>query len=504
MNDATKAIRFLDRLQIPEGPKAGQPLKLAGFQKRFVRGALKASTAVGVLSVGRGNAKSALSGGLALGALLGEWDAQPRREIIVAARTRDQAGIIVDFVRGFLLSLPEEVQEQITYRRNPRLELEFEGDGGGHILRGIAADAKNALGGSPTLAIMDERGHWPREKGDDLENAILSGLGKRGGRALIISTSASDDAHPFSQWIDAPPPGTYVQEHRPEPGLPADDWESLMVANPGAKAGIGSSPRWLQAQAQRAIARGGNALASFRLYNRNERVSGETRDVLVSVDDWLDAEVSDLPPREGGAVVGIDLGGSASMSAAVLYWPNTGRMEAFGVFPHHPSLEDRGQADAVGRRYVEMSERGELLQLGDRVVPAGGFLQAVRDQLDGASVTALVADRFRQSEVEEAMNAAGWQVPVIWRGQGFRDGAEDVERFRRAVFDSEVRVRPSLLLRSAISEAVTVGDDAGNRKIAKGRANGRIDAAAAATLAVAEGQRQRARPAQHYREPIWV
>jgi len=504
MSEAQRAVHFLESLTVPEGPRAGRRLKLAPFQRRFVRGAMKRSTAVAVLSVGRGNAKSALSAGLALGALLGEFDHQPRREILVAARTRDQAGIIVDYVRGFLAALSEDVQADITYRRNPRLELEYHGDGGGHVLRGIAADAKNALGASPTLAIMDERGHWPQDKGDDLESALLSGLGKRNGRAFIISTSASDDAHPFSQWIDNPPPGTYVQEHRPPPGLPADDWDSLLEANPGAKAGIGSSPKWLQAQAQRAIARGGSALSSFRLYNRNERVSGESRDVLLTVDDWLGCEVSDLPPREGGAVVGVDLGGSASMSAAVMVWPNTGRMEAFGVFPTKPSLEDRGRADAVGRRYVEMHERGELVTLGEKVVPAAEFLKEIMRRLDGAPVQCFVADRFRQAEFEEALAAAGLRIPVVWRGQGFRDGSEDVERFRRAAFDGEISVKPTLLLRSAMSEAVTVADPANNRKIAKARSTGRIDAAAAATLAVAEGQRQRARPAQPSRAPVWV
>jgi phage terminase large subunit-like protein len=504
MSDAKKAIVFLQSLQIPEGPRAGKPLKLAPFQRKFVRGALKRNTAVAVLSVGRGNAKSALSAGLALGALLGEWDRQPRREVVIAARTRDQGKVAWDYAAGFAQSLPEAVQADLVFRRSPRLEIEYQGDGGGHVLRAIAADAKNALGGSPTLVLMDERGHWPEDKGDDLESALMSGLGKRQGRALIISTSAASDAHPFSRWIDAPPPNTYVQEHRPPPGLPADDWESLMEANPGAKAGIGSSPKWLHAQAERAIARGGSALASFRLYNRNERVSGESRDVLLSVDDWLGCEVSDLPPREGGAVVGIDLGGSASMSAAVLYWPNTGRLEAFGMFPNNPTLADRGQNDAVGRRYVEMWERGELRTLGDRVVPAGGFLQAVWDELDGWPATCLVADRYRQAEVEEALTAAGLRVPVQWRGMGFKDGGEDCERFRRAVFDGQVQVRPSLLLRSALSEAVTVQDDAGNRKIAKARAMGRIDAAAAATLAVAEGERRRARPQTRAREPVWA
>lgn len=240
---------------------------------------------VAVLSIGRGNAKTALSAGIALGALVGVWDRQPQREVLIAARTRDQARIGWDFVAGFSRSLPEDVQAALRFRRSPRLEIEFEGDGGGHFLRAIAADGKSVLGTAPTLVLMDERGHWPLDRGDDLEHALLSGLGKRGGRALIISTSASDDTHPFSVWIDDPQPGTYVQEHRPAPGLPADDRDSILVANPGAKFGIGSSLDWLEAQGRRAIARGGNSLASFRLYNRNERVSGETRDLLLSVDE---------------------------------------------------------------------------------------------------------------------------------------------------------------------------------------------------------------------------
>jgi len=497
-------MEFIEGLKVPEGPKAGDPIKLAPFQRKFIRGALAKDIQIGVLSVGRGNGKSALSGSLALGALLGAWDSQPRREILIAARTRDQARIAFSFVVGFAESLSEDLRDQLTIRRNPRLEVEYHGDGGGHLLRVIAADSKNALGTAPTFCLMDERGHWRPEQGDDLEATLLSGLGKRNGRAVIISTSASDDSHSFSQWLDNPPPGTYVQEHRPAPGLPADDLASLLEANPGAKAGIGSSVQWLQAQAQRAIARGGSALSSFRLYNRNERCSGELRNALITVDEWLECEVSELPPREGGCVVGIDLGGSASMSACALYWPNTGRLETFGAFACNPSLADRGARDAVGDRYVEMQDRGELLTLGDRVVPAAGFLRSIMEALDGAAVTCFTADRYRQAEFAEAMSAASLRLPVVWRGQGFRDGAEDVERFRRALFDGEVQSKPSLLLRSAFADAVTLSDPAGNAKLAKGRSTGRIDAAAAAILAIAEGARRKARPIHRARAPQWA
>lgn len=503
-SDARLCLAFLSTLRVPEGPNAGKPLKLAKFQKDFVRGALKPRTSVAVLSVGRGNGKSALSAGIALAALLGVWDRQPAREILLAARTRDQAKIAWNYAVGLSESLPIEVRNALVFRKSPRLEIEFEGDGGRHLLRAVAADGKSILGTSPTMAILDERGHWQADKGDALEDAILTGLGKRAGRALIISTSAPDDAHPFSRWIDKPPPGAYVQEHRPAPGLPADDLESLLAANPGARSGIGATPAWLEQQAARAIAQGGHALNSFRLYNRNERISGEARDLLLTLDEWLSAETLTLPPRAGKVVIGVDLGGSSSMTAAAFYWPETGRLEARGWFPCVPSLLNRGERDGVGARYAEMEARDELATLGDRTVPPRDWFGAIMDHVRGETIGALVADRYKMSELAEAMQAAGLRAPVLWRGMGFRDGGEDVERFRRAVFDGRVKCAESLLMRSALADAVCLRDPAGNAKLAKARSLGRIDAASAAVLAVAEGARQTGRVRPDARGPVWA
>ncbi|WP_424987995.1 terminase large subunit domain-containing protein [Microbulbifer sp. S227A] len=494
--EASAALRFLPRLTIPEGRLAGKKLRLGQFQKDFVRGAFAKGTSVACLSIGRGNAKTALSAGLALGHLMGEIECQPKREIIFAARNRDQARTAFAFLVGFIEGLPDEEQEQFTIRRGSKLEVETDMNGGG-LARVIAADGKSILGGAPTLAIMDERAAWEREKGDNLENAILSGLGKRDGRALIISTSAPDDANTFSRWLDEPPGGTYVQEHRPPFGLPADDLESLLIANPGSKQGIGPTPEWLVSQAQRAIARGGSALSSFRNLNRNERVSSDDRSVLITLDEWMSCEVApdDMPDRDGPCILGVDLGGSRSMSAAALFWPDTGRLECLGTFPAKPSLADRGASDGVSGRYIEMQERGELSVMGENTVPPGPWLAEIVARLDGITPASIVGDRFRHAEFSEAMQAANLdRVPFIWRGFGWKDGAEDIERFRRALFDGEVKTTPSLLLRSAFSDAITLVDPAGNHKLAKARSLGRIDAAAAAVLAIAEGMRRKATP----------
>jgi phage terminase large subunit-like protein len=103
-------------------------------------------------------------------------------------------------------------------------------------------------------------------------------------------------------------------------------------------------------------------------------------------------------------------------------------------------------------------------------------------------------DRYKQAELGEAIGRAGIRAPLVWRGQGFRDGGEDCERFRRAAFDGLVKARPSLLLRSAFADAVCLRDPANNLKLAKARSTGRIDAAAASVLAVAQGARIAAKP----------
>jgi phage terminase large subunit-like protein len=163
--EASAALRFLPRLIIPEGRLAGKWLKLASYQKDFVRGAFAKGIEAGCLSIGRGNAKTALSAGIALGRLMGEIAAQPKREIILAARNREQAKTAFGFLLGFIQGLPEDQQEQFTIRRGSKLEVETAENGGG-LARVIAAGGKSILGCAPTLAILDERAAWERGKGD--------------------------------------------------------------------------------------------------------------------------------------------------------------------------------------------------------------------------------------------------------------------------------------------------------------------------------------------------
>ena len=222
---------------------------------------------------------------------------------------------------------------------------------------------------------------------------------------------------------------------------------------------------------------------------------------LISAGLWTSCEGE--ADAIGPCVWGIDLGGSAAQSAIAAFYPDTGRLECIAAFPCEPPLADRGLRDGVGNLYVQCHQRGELLTLGRRANDIPELLQAALDRFGRPAV--VVADRWREAELRDALDKGG--VPgaeLQVRGMGFKDGAEDVRGFRRALADGRVTPIPSLLLRSAMAEARTISDPAGNAKLSKSTQGGRRlrardDAAAAAILAVAAGVRRPTVPARRWR-----
>ena len=201
-----------------------------------------------------------------------------------------------------------------------------------------------------------------------------------------------------------------------------------------------------------------SALASFQALRLNLGVSDVTQSTLLDAGTW--ARIEGAAECRGRFVLGVDLGTSAAMSAAADYWPETGALRAFAVFPELPDLRERGLRDGVGRLYQEMARRGELIQAGRRVSDIGALLRLVRDRWGRPGV--IVVDRWRLDELREHLDGAGLGSPaLVVRGQGFKDGSEDVRDFRRACLDGRAVPEVSLLLRAAMSEARVLVDARG-------------------------------------------
>ena len=57
--------KYIHSLKVSQGPLAGQPVKLLGWESRFVAGAFADGVSVAALSIGRGNGKTTLTAALA-------------------------------------------------------------------------------------------------------------------------------------------------------------------------------------------------------------------------------------------------------------------------------------------------------------------------------------------------------------------------------------------------------------------------------------------------------
>tara|TARA_R110000823_G_scaffold130015_12_gene257931 strand:+ start:42936 stop:44492 length:1557 start_codon:yes stop_codon:yes gene_type:complete len=496
---------FEGHCRIVTGPLSGELATAAPFQVDFARHALADDVDIAILCLGRGNGKTALGSAMALAALMGIIDSQTKREVVIAARTLQQGEIAYQYVAGTIAGFPPAIQKRFTIRRAPRLKISYVDSGGAeHVLMVVASDARSALGMSPSFVLMDERGHWPVEKGDALESALLTGMAKRSGRCVMLSTSASDDLHSFSQWIDNPPVGCYVKEFRAAMSMPVDSEEAILAANPGALHKIGIPLKDQLRNGARALERGGSHLTQHRWLILNQRVADESRRVLVTVDEHMACETEDLPARQGPLIVGIDSAESASMAAAAYFWPESGRLEVMGWFPGEPDLLSRGQGDKVGDRYLQMAKRGELHQIGKKTIPVSAWLGAVVAHVHGQVIACLVSDKYKASQIEEGAALAGLNVPIVWRRFGFFSGHEDISRYRGMVLDQKIRYAPSLLFRSAAADSVIEVDTNLNQRLSKAKSLSRIDVASAAILAVAEGDRRSAIPEQKPVRYAWA
>ena len=478
---------YIEGLTIGQGRYAGRKLQLHPWEKRFIRGAFSVEGDA-ALTVARGNGKSTLIAALGCSFLDGPL-AMPMGEVVVACSSFDQGvSTIFRHVLHFMGEKIERNPRQWRVQDNSnRAAIVNKQNGAG--LRVIGSDPRRMHGLQPALVIADECAQWEHTKIDKALAALRTSLGKiPGSRMIWLGTRADMPDHPFEQALKSD--CEYVQVHTARKDAPPFQRRTWVTANPGLNF-LPDLERVIRLEAKKAK---GNPslLAAFRALRLNQGVSDTVENVLITFETWERIEVEE-PDRAGDYVLGIDLGGSAAMSAAAAYWVQTGGLEAFAVFPEQPDLQERGRRDGVDRLYIRCAERGELMQAGARVSDVGALLHEVRRRWGNPA--AIVCDRWREAELRQELEAVSFPTcPLIVRGQGFKDGAADVRGFQKACMDETVRPARSLLLRAAVGGARVQTDPAGNAKLAKGgqgrRTRCRDDAAAASILAVAEGVRR--------------
>ena len=490
---AADTIRYIEGLTIGQGRLAGQPFRVLPWQARFLRGALAPGVAEAALSLARGGGKSTLISAIGCAALDGPL-AAPAAEILIVASSHEQGGIIFRHCQRFLAERIEagafRQQDSVNFSRLINRTT-------GTMLSVKGSDPKRLHGAAPSLILADELAQWPGPRIDEMLAALRTAGGKiPDSRLLMIGTRPADESHPFAVALrDA----DYRQVHAAGPDDPPFQRRTWKKANPGLDA-MPDLEKTIRREAK-AAKRDPALMAQFDSLRLNQGVADT--EVQTLLDPGLWQRIEGDAEMEGPLTFGVDLGTSAAQSAIACYAPQTGALACIAAFPEEPSLAERGLRDGVGGLYQDCARRGELLTLGRHTSDVTLLLQAALDRWGPPA--RIVADRWREGDLRDALEAA--RVPMAaleLRGMGFRDGAEDVRQFRRACADGRVTPTPSLLLRSAMSEARTVSDPAGNHKLSKGsqggrRVRARDDAAAAAILAVSAGVRSPVAPVRRWR-----
>ena len=483
-------VRSLEAAPVGDGDLLGEPFRCLPYQRRFLRSAFRAGVLRAGLSLARGGGKTGLASALALDSIRPAGALHVAGgETVVIASSFQQARLSFEAVLRSLELLGEDGEYRIRDQQNL---ADIQHRATGARLRVAGSDNRRAHGWRFNLCLADEPSQWgPR--GELLAAAIRTALGKRAGaRALFLGTRPASDAHFFARLLAEDDRSVYAQVHAAPADAPPFRAATWRRANPGLDHGL-PDVEVLRAEA-RLAKRDPAELATFRALRLNQGTSEVELSLLVAADTWRAVECDPLPERAGPSAWGVDLGGTAAFSAVAAFWPRTGRLEGFVSCGRVPELSQRALADGVSGVYEAMRDGGELVQLGGRVVPVGELLAEAARRFGRPQ--AIAADRWRAGELSDGVAEAGLRLPEpTWRGQGWRDGAQDVRAFRAAVLEGRVAAPVSLAMRAALAEARTVADSAANEKLAKSgegqhRRRGRDDLAAAIVLAVAEGMRR--------------
>lgn len=489
-----------DTFVVPAGPSRGEPLHLLEFQQAFLADHLEDDAEGGpryrttVLSTARKNGKSATIASLVLGYMC------PDSPLFVPGF---RAAITAPSVQHAQLVPQQMIDLLETAEYDPGLWFVKSPLPG--VLHGPKSGKLQCLSGQRTaghgldldLALVDETGLLPNSN-ETLQN-VFDAVAARNGR--VVATGTQADSAAYREIIDRPDARTAVHLFAADLSDDVADPATWAKANPGL--GIIKSEAFMRDALAKAEQSG--SLTEFRVWHTNQPLS-PSRQLLLEYQTLQSAYDATAELIDGEPVfIGMDLGGSAAMTAAVIIGQESGVIRPLAAFPGEGDLDlaKRGRRDAVGGLYVNLADSGELFETSGAVTDIAEFLSRLRDEIGNHPVLSISADRYRDAEFKTAMARAKIDWPIVTRGTGPRDGDADIRATRRLFLSGKAKLQRSLLIEAAIGEADVKVSATGAVQLDKSHANARIDAAQALCLACAAFVTAMDQPAPEYEVQLW-
>ena len=471
------------RAKIAQGKAEGG---LLPFQSAFVAAVSRKDKPAGVLalSVPRANGKSWLCGGLVARSVTPDDPLfEAGVENILVSSSMNQARIVLEFARQALGSA-----EGYRWRNDGVVHLDSRAR-----VRIVSSDPRRALGlgANVRIIIADEPGAWSPIQGRRLWDAMLTSLGKRRTQLVLVGTlSPGPLTGPGAWWFDLVQSGSgdgrHVQLLAADPAK-WEDIDEVLRVNPVAA--INPYLKQTLEREHKAALESDRAARTFRQFRLNIPGDPVESQPLITSAEWKRVCSRPVPACEGRPIIGADMGGNRSWSAAAALWPS-GRIEAWAVAPGTPSLASQEHEDHVADdSYAELVRSGGLSVDGLRAVPS---VERLLSRIWAWEPLCIVSDPYRAPELHQVVSG---RARIIERARSGGESTSNVQSLRSLLLDTNSGVtEPSrVLLAAAFAQTNLVIDNGGLTKVSKLDARRSRDDAALALL-LAAGERAR-RPA---------
>lgn len=464
---------------MPEGSFVGRPVVLREWQKDVIRGIYDTPTRRAVISFGRKNSKTTTSAFLLLVHLVGPR-ARPNSQLFSTAQARDQAAILFSLAAK-IVRLSPTLRDFVAVRDTAKQlycpEL-------GTLYRALSAEASTAYGLSPVFVVHDELGQvkGPRS---ELYEALETAAGAQDEPlSIVISTQAPTDADLLSVLIDDAATGADPKTKlwlwtAPEDADPFSE-EAIRAANPAYGDFLNATEVRDQAESARRMP---SRESAFRNLVLNQRVNVTSPFISRAVWESCNGEV-DAEAFRRGAWVGLDLSSRHDLTALVIAGQDADgcwhvRSEFFAP---QDGVYERAHRDRVP--YDVWARDGFLTLTPGQSVEYGQVAQRLCDLCDEFDVREIAFDRWRIDVLKTELGRLDRELPMVPFGQGFKDMTPALDTLEHALIGGKLRHGGHPVLRMCAANAVATRDPAGNRKLDKSKATGRIDGLVALAMAI--------------------
>jgi phage terminase large subunit-like protein len=479
-----RAIAWIeDVCAVPEGALVGQKVKLRQWQQTEIKRIYDnpAGTRRAILSFGRKNGKTALASFLLLLHLCGP-EARPNSQLFSAAQARDQAGLLFNLAAK-MVRQSAALNEAIVVRDYAKELLCPEL---GTVYRALSAEATTAFGLSPVFVVHDELGQvrGPRSR---LYEALETATGaQENPLSIIISTQAPTDADLLSVLIDdglaEHDPRVVVSLYSAPMDLDPFSEEAIRAANPAFGDFLNATEVMsMAADAERMPSR----QAEFENLILNRRV--EASAPFVSRQVWAACDGAPLP-LDGPVWGGLDLSAVNDLTALVLIGQGgDGRWQVHPTFwLPADGLAAKARSDRVP--YDVWQREGHLQSAPGKAIEYEFVAEYLRGVFGEHDIRKIAFDAWGWKHLRPWLLKVGFdddqlEEHFVEMRQGYQSMSPALRDLETDLLNQNLAHGNHPVLTMCAANAVVTMDPAGNRKLDKAKASGRIDGMVALAMA---------------------